>query len=63
VTVTWLDTERRLIEALTYIGADVANIYGEPHVVEEVYDDDLEFLREQQIFNAAELARALEHIK
>jgi hypothetical protein len=62
VTVAWLDTERRLIEALTYLGVVIADEKGEPWVLRQanllVEDDE-----DELVFNIAELARALEHVK
>jgi hypothetical protein len=61
MTVTWLDTERRLAEALTYIGVVTADEKGEPWVVSE--GNPFDGTNDVLVFNIAELARALEHIK
>jgi hypothetical protein len=53
----WRTTERRLLDALSYIGVDVEYRAGVPWVVftDDEWDTHLDF-------NVSELARALEHV-
>jgi nuclear transport factor 2 (NTF2) superfamily protein len=55
MSVAWLDTERRLAEALAYIGAEVTDDRGELWLT---YTD--ENWAEHPALNISELARALD---
>jgi hypothetical protein len=63
----WRDNERRLLEALAYLGVGVTDVKGDPWIVVDVYDDDdplmLVPVDEERVFSITELARALEFIK
>jgi hypothetical protein len=58
MTSKWMDTERRLIEALVYVGAVITDHRGEPFIAFE--DDDSGV---HQLISVEALAQALEHLK